>query len=124
MQIEDIRRISEESGLKLEIILACARHAKSKQEFESRIAWEIKAKEIKAEGGSWLRAPCACNECRAGQRGELKDRYGIGHYQCEVCPPDLLEAEQQRKIGAIYHDGRWRWLWLNEQTFPTLTDES
>ena len=54
-------------------------------------------------------APCACNECRNGQADKLDRPYGQGHFQCEVVPAVLLEAEEQDKIDAQYTDNAWRW---------------
>ena len=54
-------------------------------------------------------APCACNECRDGQAGNLDRPYGQGHFQCEVVPAALLQAEEQGKIDAQYTDNAWRW---------------
>ena len=61
-----------------------------------------------AEDGS-LDAPCACNECRAGQRGKLDQDWGQGHFLCCGCPDELLWAEEYNLIGAVFTDSRWTW---------------
>ena len=59
--------------------------------------------------GELIGAKCACDECRAGQRGELHHRYGEGHFKCSIIPTGLLEAEERGEITAVYDDGSWKW---------------
>lgn len=69
----------------------------------------LKYKVLEIGGMEFLDASCACNECRAGQRGELKRAYGQGHFACGVCPDDLLKAEKRGLVAAMYHNNTWRW---------------
>ena len=61
------------------------------------------------DGHEWINAPGACQECCAGQRGELNRRYGEGHFLCSVVPEDILQAEKNGWIGGMLHNNAWRW---------------
>jgi len=53
---------------------------------------------LETRDGWVLNAPCGCGHCPP--RG--------GHYQCEVPPPILLQAESRGLIEAVFSD---RWVW-------------
>jgi hypothetical protein len=55
--------------------------------------------------------PCGCNECRAGDRGELSGRrWGEGHAHCRTSDPELLKAEEEGLAFAqFFGELGWRW---------------
>ena len=61
------------------------------------------------DGREWINAPGACQECCAGQRGELYRRYGEGHFLCSVVPADILQAAEDGLIRGMLHSNVWRW---------------
>ena len=60
--------------------------------------------------GGHLDAPGACNQCRAGQRGEIRGyQWGQGHFLCSCCPDELLWAETQGLVFCQFDDNKWKW---------------
>jgi hypothetical protein len=63
--------------------------------------------EIQMNEDGILNVPGACNECIAGQNGELGHPFGQGHTYCAVVPEIIRQYIAHGNLFTRFNNNRW-----------------